>query len=233
MNIKHKIINLDNRDNRDYHMHSMNYSDWLNTIEEIVKFAWEIWLTEIAITDHSDSAMDALTKKFSVSKNSFRYTTKMWKNVHNDVKIIFWVEVDILNENWDICDKIQWFDSEFVNLSAHIDVYEWSLYSINKAYRNAIEKHHKIIKCIWHPCSISNFWEVVDIVELINLANSYWIPLEINGKYLRNWTDKLDKLHILLKNADKMYINSDAHTLYDLKENRKYAINFLKENNYI
>lgn len=82
MNIKHKIINLDNRD---YHMHSMNYSDWLNTIEEIVKYAWEIWLTEIAITDHSDSAMDALTKKFSVSKNSFRYKKcgkmfiMMWK----------------------------------------------------------------------------------------------------------------------------------------------------------
>ena len=39
MNIKDKIINLDNRD---YHMHSMNFSDGFNTVDEMVKFAGEI-----------------------------------------------------------------------------------------------------------------------------------------------------------------------------------------------
>jgi hypothetical protein len=37
----------------------------------------------------------------------------------------------------------------------------------------------------------------------------------------------------MLKNANEIYINSDAHTLYDLKESRKFAIKYLKENNYI
>jgi len=34
--IAHKFINLDNRD---FHMHTSSFSDGLNTIEEMVKFA--------------------------------------------------------------------------------------------------------------------------------------------------------------------------------------------------
>lgn len=230
MDIKDKIINLDNRD---YHMHSMNFSDWFNTVEEIVKYAWELWMTEIAITDHSDACMENLTNEFWVSKNSFRYIVKWWENIHNNVNVIFWVEADILNENGDISDLIQWKKSDFVNLSAHIDVYNWNRNSINTAYENAIKKYHKDIKCICHPCSIPNFWNDVDIELLVKLANDYWIALELNWKYLRKWETEINKLHFLLKNSNKIYINSDAHTLYDLKENRKFAINFLRENGYI
>jgi hypothetical protein len=35
-NIEHKFVNLDERD---YHMHTSNFSDGLATIEEIVQFA--------------------------------------------------------------------------------------------------------------------------------------------------------------------------------------------------
>lgn len=230
MNIKHKIINLDNRD---YHMHSMSFSDWLNTIDEIVKFAWEIGMTEIAITDHSDEAMDMLTKKFKVSINSFRAQTKYWDNVHNNTSIIFWVEADIMNEDWDICDTVQWFKSEFINLSAHRDVCWSKIISIDKAYRNAIEKHHMKIKCICHPCSIPNFWNEVDIEALIDLANQYKVPLEINWAYLYNSKTNIEKLHIVIQKADKLFINSDAHSLLWLKEYRKNAIKFLEENGYI
>lgn len=225
-----KIINLDWRD---YHIHSMSFSDWMNTIDEIVKYAWEIWLTEIAITDHSDTSMEILTRKFQVSKNAFRYMIKIWKNIHNNVNVIFWVEADILNENWDIDDKVQGYESEFINLSAHIDVYNWDIETINKAYENAIKKHYKKIKCICHPCSIPNFWEVVDIKTLVNLANKYSVALEVNWKYLMNWQTNLDKLHYLIQNTDRIYINSDAHCLYELKESRKFVINFLREHNYI
>jgi histidinol phosphatase-like PHP family hydrolase len=230
MNIKHKIINLDNSD---YHMHSMSFSDGMNTIDEIVKFAWEIGMTEIAITDHSDDCMASLIEKFWISKNAYRWLTKRWWNIHNEISVIFWVEADILNENWDICDTIQWKESEFINLSAHNNVYKWSKESINKAYKNAIEKHNKKIKFICHPCSNPNFWNVVDIEALIEIANKYEIPLEINWSYLYNGKTNLEKLHILLQKADKIYINSDAHTLFGLKEYRKNAIKFLKENGYI
>jgi histidinol phosphatase-like PHP family hydrolase len=230
MNIKHKIINLDNSD---YHMHSMSFYDWLNTIDEIVKFAWEIGMTEIAITDHSDDCMKQLIDKFWVSKTTFRYSIRKWKNVHNNVNVLFWVEADLLNEDWDISNLIQWQESEFMNLSAHNDVYKWSKESINKAYKNAIERHHKNIKCICHPCSNPNYWEIVDIEALIELANKYEIPLEINWKYLFNKKTNLEKLHIVIQKANKLYINSDAHTLFWLKEYRKNVIKFLEENGYI
>ena len=35
-----------NPGNEDYHIHSINFSDGLNTIDEIVKFAGEIGLTK-------------------------------------------------------------------------------------------------------------------------------------------------------------------------------------------
>lgn len=230
MNIKHKIINLDNRD---YHMHSMSFSDWLNTIDEIVKFAWEIGMTEIAITDHSDEAMDMLTEKFKVSRTTFRYSIRKWKNVYNKVNVFFWVEADLLNDNWDICDLIQWQESEFINLSAHKDVCWSQIKSIDKAYKNAIERHHEKIKCICHPCSNPNFWNEVDIEALIDLANKYDIPLEINWNYLYKWKTNIEKLHIVIQKAHKLYINSDSHTLFWLREYRKYVINFLEENGYI
>lgn len=230
MNIKDKIINPDNRD---YHMHSMSFSDGMNTVDEIVIFAWEIGMTEIAITDHCDTAMKQLIDKFWTSKNAFRYNIKKWENVHNNVSVIFWVEADIVNENWDICDLIQWQESKFINLSAHRDVYESQAESINVAYKNAIEKHHEKIKCICHSCSNPDFWKEVDIESLISLANKYKIPLEINWAYLSRWKTNIEKLHILIQKADKIYINSDSHTLFWLKEYRKNVIKFLEENGYI
>ena len=41
-----------------YHMHSLNYSDGMNTIDEIVQYAGKIWLKKIAITDHSQAMLD-------------------------------------------------------------------------------------------------------------------------------------------------------------------------------
>lgn len=55
--LKERIINLDNRD---YHMYSSSFSDWIPTINEIVQFAWNIGLKEIAITDHSQAAIKFL-----------------------------------------------------------------------------------------------------------------------------------------------------------------------------
>lgn len=230
MNITAKIVNLDNRD---YHMHSMNFSDGFNTVDEIVKFAWEIWMTEIAITDHSDKAMEFLRSKYFLMPNSMRSMAKKWRNVHNDVNVIFWVEADILDEDWNICDTIVWKESDFIILSAHSDVYSSSKETVNKAYENAIKKHHQKIKCICHPCSTPNFGDYVDIEKLVDLANQYDIALEMNAKYLYNNLENIEKLHILLQKANKIYINSDSHCLFDLKEFRKNAINFLKENNYI
>ncbi len=217
----------------DYHIHSHNYSDWISTIEEIVKFAWEIWMTEIAITDHSSAMRKRYETKLNVYCSWVRSIVTRWQNPHNDVNVIFWVEWDILNEDWDFCYDIQWIPGSFVILSAHSRTYTWNPEKITEATIKAIEKHHDIIKFIAHPCNNNDFWKYYDIEKLVEVANKYNIPLEFNAKNLYNNRTNLEKLDYLLKNANEIYINSDAHTLWELKEVRKIAFKYLEENGYI
>ena len=62
---------------------------------------------------------------------------------------------------------------------------------------------------------------------------NYDVPLEFNAKNFAWWKTNLEKLDYLLKNANKIYINSDAHTLYELKTVRQKAIEFLYEKKYL
>lgn len=230
MNIRDKIINLDNRD---YHMHTSTFSDWLNTLDELVKYAWDIWMKEIAITDHSQIALDRFSNQCKFFRWWNRWALKYWKNVHNDVNVIFWVEWDLLDGDWACCFDIQWKESDFNILSAHKDIFIWDKNKITDAYIRAIEKYHNKISFIWHSCNNKDFWEQVDIEKLVEVANKYDVALEFNAKNLYWWKTNIEKLHILLKKSNKIYINSDAHTLFELKDVRTFAINFLKDNWYI
>jgi len=230
MNISQKIINLDQRD---YHMHTSNFSDGLNTVEEIVQYAGTIWLTDIAITDHSQVCLDSFVANQKFHRAGARRSLKSRRNVHNNVTVIFGVEWDLINEQWDVCFDIQWMEPEFCILSAHIDIYKWNPETITDATILAIEKHHAKIRFIAHPCNNNDFGKYYDIEKLVRVANKYKIPVEMNGKNLMWWKTNIEKLHFLLQSADQIIINSDAHTLYELKEGRNFAMNFLRENNYI
>ena len=229
MNIRDKIINLDNRD---YHMHTLNFSDGANTIDEMVQFAWKFWLKEIAITDHSQASIDE--KSDRVNPVSSRTHAKRWVNIHNDVNVIFWVEGDIINEQWDVCLDIQWKEPDFISLSIHRSVYGkyWDLKQVNKAYENAIKRHYKKIKFICHPC-IVNSSEYLDIEKLVKVANEYGVALEINGTAIM-WGINDEKKHKkMLELWDKFYLNSDAHNLMELRDARKVAMQYLVDNGFI
>jgi len=43
----------------DYHMHSINFSDGFNTIDELAQHAGKVGLKKIVITDHSQASIDA------------------------------------------------------------------------------------------------------------------------------------------------------------------------------
>ena len=58
----------------DYHMHSLNFSDGLATINELVQFAGFLGLKKIAITDHSRDA----TNKLGFNRKSIRKDGKMF-----------------------------------------------------------------------------------------------------------------------------------------------------------
>lgn len=231
MNIEHKIINLDNKD---YHMHTSSFSDGISTWDELVRYAWEIWLDEIAITDHSQICLEKCRSSFSM----YMWSTARWslntrKNVFNDVHVIIWVEWDLLDSDGNCCFEIQGKEWEFIVLSAHRDVYSWSRESITDGTIKAIKKFHDKIDCIWHPCNNADFWHYYDIEKLVSVANEYSVPLEMNAKNLMKGKTNIDKLHILLQKADRIYLNSDAHNLYELKESRNFARKFLFDNGYI
>ena len=221
------MTNIINDQNSDYHIHS-TFSDWLSTIEEIVQYAWVIGMEEIAITDHSDHVTNILAERYWVRSSGARYTLGNWVNVHNDVKVIFWVEWDVLNEDGDVCLTNQQIEWNFIILSIHWNWYLSKHETATKWLLNAIERYHDKINVIGHPYNERELWEFLEIEAIVELANKYWIALEFN-----HWTFKKhaikEKLDYVLKNAKNIYVNSDAHTLWSMKAKRQDCYDYLKE----
>ena len=66
-------------------------------------------------------------------------------------------------------------------------------------------------------------------MPIIDLANHYNVPIEFNGSNLYTKRTNMKNLMKVLNHADQIYINSDAHTLYELKEARNFCFEFLEE----
>jgi histidinol phosphatase-like PHP family hydrolase len=211
-----KILNTEKED---YHVHSFNFSDGMPTIEEIVQFAGKIRLRKLVITDHSQATLD----KYGYVKKNSRNLIKRWKNVHNRVDVSFGVEADLLNDKGDCCFHIQGIEGEFIILSYHKEVYSGDRKRAAEGMVRAIRRYHDRIDMIGHP-GLDMTGE--DAKAVISEANRYNIPLELDANYFL--TDP-EKWTILLKNAVQIYINSDAHTLWELKTRRKEARALLKK----
>ena len=213
----------------DFHMHSSNFSDGFNTIDEIVKYAGEIGLKKIAITDHNQAYLD----KRNFPSRTYRGIIKRWKNIHNNVEVSFGIEADILNSEGDICMEIQGMTSDLIILSTHPSApYEDDPEKITTAYLNAIEKYHERISFLGHPCSVY-YEKYIDIMPITDLCNYYKIPMEVNGANIQTKRTNLNNLNKMLKTVDLIYINSDSHTLYELKTARDSAFGYLSENGFI
>lgn len=208
----------------DYHMHCINYSDGLNTIDEIVQYAGKIWLKKIAITDHSQFAMD----KDGFGLKSHRSTIlKRRKNVHNDVDVIFGIEADLMDDEGNCCFDIQGLESDFSILSCHPECFKGDLKNITQAYINAIHKYHEKIRFMWHIC-FKLTSQYLDVEAVAEVLNKYNIPIEINCSCLqfnRTDLDKLNKILSLIKAW--VYVNSDMHSFNDFSF-RQAGFDYLK-----
>ena len=222
------MIKILNTIHEDYHMHSLNYSDGLNTIDEIVQYAGKIGMKKIAITDHSQAVIDGNKMVFKNRRRSI----KRRKNVHNDVEVIFGIEGDLLNEAGDCCFDIQGIESDFIILSCHADIFQWESKKVTQAYINAIHRYHDKIKFIGHICQKNNS-EYLDVEAIAKVLNQYQIPIEINCSYLdKDWTN-LEKLKKILPLVEAgIYINSDMHMLSDFNL-RQLGFDFIKEQGFI
>ncbi|MCX6168153.1 MAG: hypothetical protein NTX65_02350 [Ignavibacteriales bacterium] len=156
-----------------------------------------------------------------------------WKNVHNNVEVTFGIEADLLNEDGDICMDIQGATSDTILLSSHpAPIYPSYPKKITEGYLNAIERFHEKISFLAHPCS-TYFEEYIDIDAIIELCNKYEKPMEFNCANFVNKRTNIKNLHKMLRNCNQVYVNSDAHTLYELKELRKIGLQYLKENSFV
>ena len=211
----------------DYHLHSINFSDGMNTVDEIVQYAGtRTQLKKILFTDHSDAAL----VKANIGKRTSRSSMDYRKNFHNDIQVQFGVEGDLLNEAGDCSFTIHGSEPEYKSLSAHIDVYQWDKKYLTQAYINAIERYHDQIGYIAHLCKK---WlaQWLDTEKIVKLANQYAIPLEFNTKNFEHGHTDMDKLMFLLNTADQVYVNSDAHVFAEL--DRSNAFKFLQEQGFI
>jgi len=220
------MVKVLNTEKEDYHVHSLNFSDGMNTVDEVVKFAGEIGMKKIVFTDHSQALLDAN----GLAKKGMRGVAKLWKNVHNDVEVIFGVEADLLNEKGDICAQIQGIQGDFIILSFHKESFSGDAKRLTEAYINAIKRHHEMIDCIGH---LDVNCENVDVKKVVEAANEFDIPLELNCKCFSLGINDMKALRIMLENAKSIYVNSDSHRLWDLKEFRKIGFKFLEENGFI
>ena len=208
----------------DFHMHSLNFSDWMCSIDEIVQFAWKIWLTKIVITDHSQE----LLNNWNMWMKNLRRVLKRRKNVHNNVDVRFGVECDVMDDYWNVCRDIQWIKSDFNVLSLHKSVFKWNIKNVTQTWINCIKKYHKNISLIWHPCKTSSS-EYLDIGLFTKIVNEYKIPLELNCANLVNWRTDIQRLNKMLWIANEIYVNSDAHTLWELQNVRNEWFKYLQK----
>lgn len=162
---------------------------------------------------------------------------RRWKNVYNRVEVCFGIEGDLLDEEGNICSDIQGteagtYGDDFLILSAHDKVYRGDPTTITQSYLRALELHHQRIKCVGHPCA-RYFAAQIDISQVVEAANSYGIPLELNGSNLANGKTNRPLLRQMLQQAQQIYVNSDAHTLNELRDSRRVAFKFLREEGII
>jgi histidinol phosphatase-like PHP family hydrolase len=199
----------------------MQFSDGLNTIDELVWMAGKLGLKKLAITDHSDARPKPLI--------SYRIILNRYRNVLNDVEVVFGVEADLLNDDGDICTTIQKQESEFVLLSAHHDTFKGNPERITEAWLKAIERHHERLQFLGHPCD--NFPHM-EIARVTKAANEYGIPLEVNTSNLAAGRTDMKISDEMVALADRIVVNTDAHSLSDMTT-RPMGLDYLRAGGYL
>ena len=220
-----KILNTIHED---YHTHSINYSDGMNTIDEIVQHAGKIGLKKITITDHSQFEQD----QAGFARRNRRSFTRRWVNIHNDVEVFFGIEGDLMDDEGNCCFDIQGVEPDFCILSCHHSCYKGDLKNITQAYINAIHKYQDKIKCMGHICDFHTSG-YLDVEAVAKALNQYQIPIELNCYSLHTKKTDLEKLDQLLSLIEWwVYVNSDMHTLNDFSY-RQAGFDYLKEKGYL
>ena len=198
----------------DFHVHS-NWSDGLNSIEDIVKYALKLGYRFIAITDHSQSLKVAggLTEEQLREK---RKEIEMIQERYPDIKIFFGTECDIkadgkLDYSNDLLDEF-----DIVCAAIH-SKFKMSEKEMTERIINAIQNEY--VKILAHPTGRligkRDAYEV-DLEKVIDAAIENNVLLEINA-----FPDRIDlndiNIRIAKEKGAKFTIGTDAHAVDHLR----------------
>jgi DNA polymerase (family 10) len=193
----------------DLHMHS-NWSDGLNTIEEMVKACIERGYEYMAISDHSQSARVAhgLTpERFMEQKREIERLRKLYED---KIHILWSVEVDILPDgSLDLPDDLL-KEFDFVTASIHSRFNQDNTERILKAMENPY------VNLIGHPFGKQYGYREgypLDFEKVLKKAKETNTALEINSQ-----REDLDSHHIrkAVGEGVKLVVSSDAHSTKQL-----------------
>ena len=126
---------------------------------------------------------------------------------------------------------IQGVKPPFVVLSAHPGRYKDDPKTISEGFINAMNRFGKDINCLGH-LDCSTFAKYIDYERVVKKANELGIPIELNAmNMIEKGKFSVEHTHLMLKHADTVMVNSDAHNLHELSS-RKVAFDFLKAHGY-
>ena len=199
----------------DLHMHT-DWSDGLNTIQEMVNQAKSLGYSHISITDHSKSSVVAN----GLDPNRLRKQIKEVRIVNNrtdGITVLAGSEVDILkNGDLDYDDELL-AELDIVIASIHSN-FELSESQMTQRIIRAIENPFTMM--IGHPTGRllgSRPGYAFDLPAILDVAADCEVALEINASINRLDLEP-DSVILAKQKGVQLSVNTDAHSLPDLQQ---------------
>ena len=199
----------------DLHMHT-NWSDGLNTIQEMVNQAKSLGYSHISITDHSKSSVVAN----GLDPNRLRKQIEEVRIVNNrtdGITVLAGSEVDILkNGDLDYDDELL-AELDIVIASIHSN-FELSESQMTQRIIRAIENPFTMM--IGHPTGRllgSRPGYAFDLSAILDVAADCEVALEINASINRLDLEP-DSVILAKQKGVQLSVNTDAHSLPDLQQ---------------
>ena len=199
----------------DLHMHT-NWSDGLNTIQEMVNQAKSLGYSHISITDHSKSSVVAN----GLDPNRLRKQIEEVRIVNNrtdGITVLAGSEVDILkNGDLDYDDELL-AELDIVIASIHSN-FELSESQMTQRIIRAIENPFTMM--IGHPTGRllgSRPGYAFDLPAILDVAADCEVVLEINASINRLDLEP-DSVILAKQKGVQLSVNTDAHSLPDLQQ---------------
>ena len=199
----------------DLHMHT-NWSDGLNTIQEMVNQAKSLGYSHISITDHSKSSVVANGLDPTRLRKQIE-EVRIVNNRTDGITVLAGSEVDILkNGDLDYDDELL-AELDIVIASIHSN-FELSESQMTQRIIRAIENPFTMM--IGHPTGRllgSRPGYAFDLPAILDVAADCEVALEINASINRLDLEP-DSVILAKQKGVQLSVNTDAHSLPDLQQ---------------